>query len=61
MVGRVMWVLIYGFNLTVSPEMSYGVLECDTVMLQRWGFCNRRFLCNKKGALPVLDPVFVLR
>ena len=29
-----MGVIIYSFNLIISPKMSYGVLECDTVMLQ---------------------------
>ena len=27
-------VIIYSFNLKISPEMSYVVLECDIVMLQ---------------------------
>ena len=29
-----MGVIIYSFNSNISPEMSYDVLECDTVMLQ---------------------------
>ena len=29
-----MGVIIYGFNLDISPKMSYGVLEWDIVMLQ---------------------------
>ena len=29
-----MGVMIYGFNLNISPTMSYGVLECDIAMLQ---------------------------
>ena len=29
-------VIIYGFNLNISPKMSYGVLECDSVMLQNY-------------------------
>ena len=28
-----MGVIIYSFNLNVSPEMSCGVPECDSVML----------------------------
>ena len=32
--GNNMGVIIYSFNLNISPKMSYGVLECDTVMLQ---------------------------
>ena len=27
---------IYSFNLNISPKMSYGVLECDFVMLQNY-------------------------
>ena len=29
-----MGVIIYSFNLNVSAKMSYGMLECDIVMLQ---------------------------
>ena len=29
-------VIIYSFNLNISPKMSYGVLECDIVMLQNY-------------------------
>ena len=28
-----MGIIIYRFNLNVSPKMSYGVLECDIVIL----------------------------
>ena len=31
-----MGVIIYSFNLHISPTMSYGVLECDIVMLQNY-------------------------
>ena len=31
-----MGVVIYGFNLNIPPKMSYGVLECDIVMLQNY-------------------------
>ena len=31
--GNNMGVIVYYFNLNVSPKMSYCVLECDTVML----------------------------
>ena len=32
-------------NLNISPKMSYGVLECDIVILQDTclRFCNKRF------------------
>ena len=55
-----MGVIIYSFNLNISPKMSYGVLERDSVMLQNscLGFCNKRF-CNKNGASFGLDPVYV--
>ena len=39
MVGRVvnnMGVIIYSFSLNISPKMSYGILECDNVMLQNY-------------------------
>ena len=29
-------VIIYSFNLNMSPNMFYGVLECDIVMLQNY-------------------------
>ena len=29
-----MRVIIYRFNLNISPKMAYGVLECAVVMLQ---------------------------
>ena len=32
--GNNMGVIIYSFNFNISPKMSYGVLECDIVMLQ---------------------------
>ena len=31
-----MGVTSYGFNLNISPKMSYGVLEGDIVMLQNY-------------------------
>ena len=32
--GNNMGVITYSFNLNISPEMSYGVLERDIVILQ---------------------------
>ena len=29
-----MGVIIYSFNVNISPKMSHGILECDSVMLQ---------------------------
>ena len=29
-----MGVIIYSFNLNISPKMSYGVLECDIVVTE---------------------------
>ena len=34
--GNNMGVIMYSFNLNISPKMSYGVLECDVVMLQNY-------------------------
>ena len=31
-----MGVIIYSFNLNISPKMSFGVLECDIVMFQNY-------------------------
>ena len=31
-----MGVIIYSFNLNISPKMSYSVLEYDVVMLQNY-------------------------
>ena len=31
-----MGIIIYSFNLNISLKMSYGVLECDIVMLQNY-------------------------
>ena len=31
-----MGLVIYSFNLNISPKMSYGVLECDIVRLQNY-------------------------
>ena len=53
-----MGVIIYSFNLNISPKMSYGVLECDIIVTQlpAYDFVIKDF-CNKKGALFALDPV----
>ena len=31
-----MGVIIYSFNLNISPKISYSVLECDIVTLQNY-------------------------
>ena len=31
-----MEVIIYRFNLNISPKMSYDMLECDVIMLQNY-------------------------
>ena len=38
LVGRVndMGVIIYSFNLNISPKMSCGMLECDLFLLQNY-------------------------
>ena len=35
-VGNNMGVIIYSLNLNISSKMSYGVLECDIVILQNY-------------------------
>ena len=54
-----MGVIIYSFNLNISPKMSYGVLECDIVVteLHAYDFVIR--VCNEKGALFVQEPVYI--
>ena len=51
---------MYSFNLNISPNMSYDVLECYIVVteLHAYDFVIKDF-CNKRGALFVLDPVFL--
>ena len=29
-------IIIYSFNLNISLKISYGILECDIVMLQKY-------------------------
>ena len=31
-----MGAIIYSFDVSISPKMSYGVVECDIVMLQNY-------------------------
>ena len=55
-----MGVIIYSFNLNISPKVSNVYLSVILLCYRiscLW-FCNKRF-CNKKGALFVLNPVFV--
>ena len=44
-----MGVIIYSFNLDISPKMSYGVLECDIVVTElhayEFGMKKGRYLC----------------
>ena len=45
-----MGVIIYSFNSNISPEMSYGMLECDIVTeLHAYDFVIR--FCNKRGVI----------
>ena len=34
--GNNIGVIMQSFNLSISPEMSSGMLECDIVMLQNY-------------------------
>ena len=44
-----MGVIIYSFNLNISPKMSYGVLECDIVVtvLHAYDFVIKDFVIKK--------------
>ena len=48
-----MGVIIYSFNLNISPKMSYAVLECDIVVTESPVYD----FVIKKGVLFVVDPV----
>ena len=44
-----MHVIIYSFNLNISPKMSYGVLEHDSYVteLHAYGFVIKHFVIRK--------------
>ena len=46
-----MGVIIYSFNLNISPKMSYGVLECDIVVreVHAYDFVSTQDFVIKKG------------
>ena len=45
-----MGIIVYSFNLNISPKMSYGVPEYDIVMLQNYMLMIfNKIFCNKKG------------
>ena len=47
-----MSVIIYSFNLNISPEMSYGVLECDIVIeLRAYDFVIKDFVIHRGNYL----------
>ena len=46
-----MGVIIYSFNLNVSPKMSYVMLECDTVILHAYDFVIKDFVIKKGGVI----------
>ena len=49
-----MGVIIYSFHLNISPNMSYGGLECDIVMLQNrmlMIFVIKDFVIKKGGVI----------
>ena len=46
--GYNMGIIICNFNLDSSSKMSYGILECDIVMLHTYDFV---IVCNKKGII----------
>ena len=55
-----MGVIIHSCNLNISPKMSYGVLECDMVMLQNYMrmICNKRFCHKNRGAICARSCIF---
>ena len=44
-----MGVIIYSFNLNMSPKMPYGVLECDIVLteLHAYDFVIKDFVIKR--------------
>ena len=48
-----MGVIIYSFNLNISPKMSYDVLECNIVTLENYilMLCNEEFVIKKRGII----------
>ena len=59
-----MEVIIYSFNLNISPKMPNGVHECDIVMLQNcMPMILQQNIFNTKweGALFVPNPVYVMK
>ena len=47
-----MCMIIYSFNLNISPKMSYGMLECDIVVteLHAYDFIIKDFII-KRGVI----------
>ena len=47
-----MGVIVYSFNLNISPTMSYGVLECDSYVteLHAYDFVIKKFVI-KRGVI----------
>ena len=57
-----MGVIIYSFNLNILSKMSYGVLECDIVMLHAYDFVIKDFV--RKGIICagshyIYDPPYI--
>ena len=48
-----MGVIIYSFNLHISPKMSYGVLECGSYVteLHAYDFVIKDFAVKKGGII----------
>ena len=47
-----MGVILYSFNLKISPKMSYSMLECDIVMLQNYMLMIvRKYFVMKRGII----------
>ena len=48
-----MGIVTYSFNVNISPEMSYGVLECDSYVteLHAHDFVLKDFVINQRHYL----------
>ena len=46
-------IIIYSFNLNISPKMSCGVLECDVLRyrITCYDFVTENFVIKKGGAI----------
>ena len=53
-----MGVIIYSFNLNISPKMSYSTLECDRVMLEKSHACDFVIKRGHYLCLTLYNPIY---